>query len=434
MAGILIVLILVAVLAIALPLGFAHWRAVNQAWESAAGELNLSYTPAAFLKSRRMAGNLQGFSVVVDTYTQSSGKHSKTYTRFRVSYPASLNIGLRLTREGMLTSVAKFFGAQDIELGDATFDGSVVVKGRDASRVRDFLTPPRRMRIQRFLTNHHSGVIDDHAIQWHRQGMVAKQQLLVSTVQTMVRIAWHLSGEREEDGRLQAAMQLQDEGRPDEALKAIEATVVRVESANTSPTAESGANGGFLTEPVEERLLQAELQYLSGDRQAAHNSFEKLRNASPDDKEIENWVEFTESAAEHSLHKQTENALDLGVKPFCDRLFANAASSYEVSRLFEENYQGREVTWSGELQKVERNYSSFIFEHSDGMKATLKIDERPSPYYGTHNVLAVVHVPDAVGESLRDRTGEVVVITGTLVKADGLMRNVYLDYGRVASG
>ena len=63
----------------------------------------------------------------------------------------------------------------------------------------------------------------------------------------------------------------------------------------------------------------------------------------------------------------------------------------------------------------------------------MKIDERPSPYYGTHDVLAVVHLADGDPKDHEGRIGQTVSFTGTLVKADGLMRNVYLDQGEITS-
>lgn len=421
MSGVFIFLVVIVILGIVIPLAMAHARAVNRAWESAAQTLGLQHSPAAFLKSRRLEGNLEGFQVVVDTYTQSSGKHSQTYTRFRVTFPP-LGLGLRLTREGMMSNVTKFFGAQDIQVGDPGFDHAILVKGQSEHATRDFLTPSRRMRIHRFFNGHHSAIIDDHSLRWDRRGVVSQPQVLVDTIRAMTRVAWHLTGERATDRKLETAMKLQDEGRPDEALRTIEAVVVPPKQPESTE---------FLAEPVEEKLLHAELKYLEGDQEAAHSEFRELEHLAPDDADIQDWIEYTKPDADHGETRHPHPPTSFERQAFCDHVFGEGRTSYEVNRAFDARYQGHEVQWSGELQKVEKNYSSFVFESSTGYKATFKIDERPSPYYGTHNVLAVVHLSDEVAGELNDRLGEEVAFQGTLVKADGLMRNVYLDHGKV---
>ena len=60
-------------------------------------------------------------------------------TRFRIDFPRPLGASLSLTREGSLTPVARWFGMQDIEVGDPRFDSTFVVKGEDKNAVRHLL-------------------------------------------------------------------------------------------------------------------------------------------------------------------------------------------------------------------------------------------------------------------------------------------------------
>ena len=451
--------IVVLILAIAIPLAIAHNKKTNLAWSDAARTLGLSYRPGGFLQSRRIEGQLKGMRVVVDTFTRSSGKHSTSYTRYRISYPRSLGLGLQLQREGMLSTVTKLFGAQDIQIGDVSFDNAMLVKGRNELGIREFLTPPRRMRIQRFIAGRSEAVIDDTSIRYTKAGIASNSRALVSAIQSMARLGWHLIEEQEDDDRLQQVMQLRNEGDPEAALRVLEKSV----QAN-SPPAKQATDvqpiEAFLTTPVEEKRMRGELQYMSGDRQGAHRTFQEVQNDDPDDEEIVEWLKLTEDkptppavpsenvSADSQASQAEASASDAGSPPadevelpsdptepidseqFCDELFGKDVRSFDVNTQFEQRYQGRTVQWSGELTKIERNYSSFIFEQSGGTKATYKIDERPSPYYGTHDVLAVVHLSEAEGESLKGRVGQTIGFTGELVKADGLMRNVYLDHGQ----
>jgi hypothetical protein len=286
----------------------------------------------------------------------------------------------------------------------------------------------------------------------------------------MVRLARNLIEDRDDDDRLQQAMQLRNNGEPERALEVIDAIVVK---AAEPPVVSAGEPADFEQDPVDERRMQAELRYLAGDRERAHEAFQQLHTADPEDEEVMEWLELTrptaqvvaestepasESAAESTpLHAERESDpdQDVGQAPvehgrdrdppvqpaseegglqqqlFCDDLFGDSTRSFDVNKRFEQEYVARQVRWQGELLKVERNYSAFIFEESTGAKATFKIDERKSPYFGTDNVLAVVHLPESAIEELKNRVGEQLRFSGKLVKVDGLMRNVYLDHGAV---
>jgi hypothetical protein len=463
-------IIVVLVLAVAIPFAIAHTKKRNRTWSEAARQLDLAFTPGGFLKSLTLTGQVERMQVVVDTFTRGSGKNSSTYTRFRVSFPRSLGLGLGLKQEAFFSGVSKFFGSQDIQIGDSTFDHTMMIKGNSEHSIRLFLTPARRMRIQRFMAWQHENTIDDNSIQCIKVGVASERSSIVSTVQSMVRLAWHLMEDREDDDRLQKAMRLQNEGDPEGALELIEAIVVQ---AAEKPVASVNEPGGFMQEPVDERRMQGELHYMAGDRELAYEAFQKLHSVDPEDEEVKEWLDMTKSAdqlaadsrepvpkssvdpapppvrrepgrnqgverapVEHERDQDTPVELapykaELQQKLFCDDLFGDSTQSLAVSKRFEQEYVAREVKWQGELVKVERNYSAFVFEESTGTKATFKIDERLSPYYGTDDVLAVVHLPGSAIEELKNRVGEQLHFTGKLVKVDGLMRNVYVDHGEV---
>jgi hypothetical protein len=53
--------------------------------------------------------------------------------------------GFRFTvyRKSVFSGIAKFFGMQDIEIGDAPFDDGFIIKATNESRVRELLANPR---------------------------------------------------------------------------------------------------------------------------------------------------------------------------------------------------------------------------------------------------------------------------------------------------
>jgi hypothetical protein len=95
-----------------------------------AEELGLGFVPSTWRSSAQAEGRLEDtFQVVVDTYTEGSGKSSKLYTRVRVGgfLPGDLTLG----EEGFGSAVGKLFKGEDLQTGDALFDSAALVRGPD---------------------------------------------------------------------------------------------------------------------------------------------------------------------------------------------------------------------------------------------------------------------------------------------------------------
>ena len=167
------------------------------AWSEAAGELGVTFNTPGRFSNYLMEGNVAGYQVKVYTYTQRSGENSQTYTAFRVSFPGSLDLGLKLSRElKFFSGVAKFFGAQDITTGDPSFDDTFVIKGLDAEAVNEFLTDDRRQQLTE-LHQQQKGmgiVVTDTDISITCRGVVRKAELLTGQVANLTRVAFALSG------------------------------------------------------------------------------------------------------------------------------------------------------------------------------------------------------------------------------------------------
>ena len=142
MDGLPLFLVIAAVLVL-VPVGIIQGQKTSKAWASAAQRLGLHFSPGSFMTPRRISGRTRrGFSIEVTTVTRSSGKSSQTDTRIRVGRPRFLGLGLRLSAEGFFSGVTKLLGAQDIIVGDAAFDKSVVVKGgRFAGLMSRWMSP-----------------------------------------------------------------------------------------------------------------------------------------------------------------------------------------------------------------------------------------------------------------------------------------------------
>lgn len=108
-------------------------------WRAVAAKLGLELDAGR----ARLSGRLEGVAVEARVQMQ-AGERS---TSFEASFDRRLGVDLALTRQGSLTGLATFLGAQDIQVGDALFDGRFVVKGRPVDAVRALLTPEVRAHL-----------------------------------------------------------------------------------------------------------------------------------------------------------------------------------------------------------------------------------------------------------------------------------------------
>lgn len=429
-------------------------KRANVAWRNAARMLGLQYQPGGMLSPRRIEGSLPEGYVIVHTFTRRSGKHSTTYTRYRVRYHQSLGLGLKLTKEGFFSGVGKFFGSQDIETGDALFDSEVVVKGVSERQVRGFLTPARQMRIRRAFSSFPGLVIDDDKILWESRGVARESRHIVNHIRRLAQLAWSFTGGHTGDGSLDRAIAAQREGRLDDAFKAVREV----------PATDD-------VEPLEARVLEGEILHLAGRDEEASRVFEKAREEAPEDAEIREWADHT--AARHSRSSgplppplpternpeppplpppeepapeepvvatpvepappadATPPAPPLDAVSVCEDLFRPGQSSLAASRTFEERYEGRSVSWQGELKSVEGFTYDFVFGSQRGTKAVLEVHEVTSDVYGPTKAQAVLQLPPEARDELREAVGGTFAFEGELLKADGLMRNVYVTNAEI---
>lgn len=68
-------------------------------------------------------------------------------TEIAAVFDPPLGVGMSVASEGVLSGLKKLFGAQDIVVGDETFDRTFVIKGKDPDVVKQMLTDDARARI-----------------------------------------------------------------------------------------------------------------------------------------------------------------------------------------------------------------------------------------------------------------------------------------------
>lgn len=80
--------------------------------------------------------------ITLEFHTHGGYHTNANYTRFRVAFENPEDFHFKLVPQGLLDTVGKLLGLQDVELGDPEFDKAFLIKSNDEARVREVLDDP----------------------------------------------------------------------------------------------------------------------------------------------------------------------------------------------------------------------------------------------------------------------------------------------------
>lgn len=115
----------------------------EEIWRQLAHEIKANYVDGGFWNGCKVQAQFKEWTITLDTYVVSTGKSTITYTRLRAPYVNADNFRFTVYRKSIFTGIAKFLGAQDIEIGERYFDDAFVIQGTSKERVIAFFGNPR---------------------------------------------------------------------------------------------------------------------------------------------------------------------------------------------------------------------------------------------------------------------------------------------------
>lgn len=134
----------------------------NEVWQQLSADLGAEFVKGSFFKgSSIVRATFKHWTVTLDTFTVSTGKSTTVYTRMSAPFINQDDFRFTIYRKGVFSSVGKFFGMQDVEVGgpkfenlepllglpgyldpqivesgDAEFDADFIIKGTDDAKVK----------------------------------------------------------------------------------------------------------------------------------------------------------------------------------------------------------------------------------------------------------------------------------------------------------
>jgi hypothetical protein len=111
----------------------------KEIWTKLSEEMDARYVKGGFAKGDRVEVDHGDWTVTLDTYVVSTGKSTVAYTRMRAPFANPGGFRFMVYRKSVFSGIGKFFGMQDIEIGDPQFDHDFIVKASDEYKVRELL-------------------------------------------------------------------------------------------------------------------------------------------------------------------------------------------------------------------------------------------------------------------------------------------------------
>lgn len=150
-----------------------HAKKVRENWAAFAQHHGLTYSGGISATANpHIAGWYGRTHVTINTITRGSGKNRSTYTQFHAHVNTAMPQGLNLTREGLFNKVGKFFGGQDVQLGDQQLDDAFLIKAHDALGAMNLMRiPPVKQALLTFVARHANMQLNERHLMFEENGV-----------------------------------------------------------------------------------------------------------------------------------------------------------------------------------------------------------------------------------------------------------------------
>lgn len=371
----------------------AHQRNV-ETWRRVAGRLGLQMQGGSGISKPMITGTLNGLPVRIDTYTQRSGNSSTTYTRYQVQYPPA-GFNFQLKREGGIsTLIGRFFGIEDVQVGDPLFDGAFKVKTADPGRLTSLLTPSVRNGLVRLLASYPTAVVSQDHIGLTTRSFERNGERLGSTIQRLVATGQLLTS---------PTAGVSDQNVVDREQGLLTDVADRMRRAvERNP------------DDIDQRIFEVETLAAAGEETQAAERVRELETLAPADPDVAGWKQALDQPEE----PRTDG--DVDVDKMAQELFAGDDLSFETRSKFNRLYAGARISWDGRVKQLRRV--------GESVTVTVTVATVDNDLYGNTDIDVLVDTAAAGAPA----EGTEVRVSGMLGRIDPLMRNIYLDNATIS--
>ena len=133
----------------------------EEIWRQLCDEIGAQYVGGGFWEGGKVQAHHGQWTVTLDTFTQSTGKSSVTYTRMRAPYVNKDGFHFTIYRKGIFSGLGKLLGMQAVEVGYPELDKGFIIQGTDETELRALFANPRIRQLIEMQPNFYLTVKDD---------------------------------------------------------------------------------------------------------------------------------------------------------------------------------------------------------------------------------------------------------------------------------
>ena len=112
----------------------------EEVWMQFAHEIEADFISGGVFKTKKVVAKFENWVITIDTYTQSTGKTSSTFTRIRAPYVNQDGFYFKIYNKSIFSGIGRTLGMQDVEIGYPDFDEQFIIKGNDESKLRELFS------------------------------------------------------------------------------------------------------------------------------------------------------------------------------------------------------------------------------------------------------------------------------------------------------
>lgn len=132
----------------------------DQVWKQLSESIGAQHVKGENWHGDRVVAKVKEWTVTLDTYQVPSASGAIPYTRMQAPFENAGQYTFTVYRRGLLSSVGKLFGMQDIEVGDPGFDRDFIVQGNDVGKVKELFADPRVRELLALQPDAHLAIAD----------------------------------------------------------------------------------------------------------------------------------------------------------------------------------------------------------------------------------------------------------------------------------
>ena len=171
--------------------------------------------------------------------------------------------------------------------------------------------------------------------------------------------------------------------------------------------------------------------HIAGRTNEANKAFKELSKSMDDDESSKQWEQLSKEENTHEINSVQEPKDDaLSIESISKEFFESNLTSYSITQQFEQKLKNKEIKWKGVIDRVQKFSFDLVFPNCKGVKASIVINEFESTM-GNKSLRAIVQYPEDKIDMLKELKGKTVTFSGTMVKLDAFMYNIYIADGHI---